>query len=117
MDAREIRRLNLRQLVREFGSTARLAEAAGSSAKTLDQILAGTPLESGQPRGVGHNLARRIEEAARKPPGWLDVVHEEELPVQTRELLEYLRSRSIEGKLGAEQVRAIYHVAKAMESA
>ena len=115
MDARDIRRLNLRQLVREFGSTARLAEAAGSSAKTLDQILAGTPLESGQPRGIGHNLARRLEAAAGRAPGWLDVLHDDGLPAQTRELIEYIRSKSAEGKLGLEQVRAIYHVAKAMD--
>jgi hypothetical protein len=116
MDARTIRKLNLRQLVAEAGSIDRLAEAAKTSRKTLDQILAGTELPSGAPRGIGHALARRLEAAANKPAGWLDVMHDEQMHPAVTELIEYLRNASMDGRLGVEQVQAIYQVSKAMES-
>lgn len=61
------------QLVGEDGAKARqrgaevVAAKAGVSADNLKQILAGTKLGSGEPRGVGPTLQRKLEAAF---PGW-----------------------------------------------
>ena len=52
------------------GGHVKVAEAIESSAATIQQIITGVALPSGNPRGVGPNLRRRLEEAY---PGWADV--------------------------------------------
>ena len=44
-----------------------VAASARVSAENLRQVVAGTKLGSGQPRGVGPSVQRRLEEAY---PGW-----------------------------------------------
>lgn len=113
MDARSTRIANLRALVKELGIDA-VAAAAQTSNKTLAQVLAGTPLPSGKPRGVGHNLARRLEAACHKPHGWLDTPHDDTLPEPAATLIDYIRTAAIGGALSAEQARALYDVTRAM---
>jgi hypothetical protein len=114
MEIRDIRRANLARLVREAGLEP-LANMADTSEKTLLQLLAGTPLDSGNPRSVGHDLARRLESATGRERGWMDVVHDDTLPTEAQEVIERVRSSVLTGRLGIEQIRAIYDVVKAME--
>ena len=120
MDARSIRVANLQRLVDEErargGTLDTLAARAQSSGKTLSQIVNGTLLPSGNPRGVGHALARQLEHAAGKPPGWLDTLHNDALPSEARALIEEIMSAAADGRLRTEQMRALYDVVVSMES-
>lgn len=58
----------LKALCKKHGVEAVAAEAR-VSADNLRQIIAGTKLESGEPRGVGPMLQRKLE---AKYPGWSD---------------------------------------------
>lgn len=49
------------------GGPEGVAEKAGVSAENLAQVLAGTPLPSGRPRGIGPSVAERLEKAF---PNW-----------------------------------------------
>lgn len=49
------------------GGVQEIAIATDSSAEGLKQILAGTKLPSGSPRGVGPKLQKRLDE---RYPGW-----------------------------------------------
>ena len=49
------------------GGYVAVADAANVSAENLAQILAGTKLPSGEPRGVGPKVAQALERAF---PGW-----------------------------------------------
>ena len=59
---------SLKTLCRAHGVDA-VADEAHISAENLRQIIAGTKLQSGEPRGVGPTLQRKIEGAY---PGWAD---------------------------------------------
>lgn len=72
MDVAQIRLTNLHRLIDEAGSLQQLADQAGTSYDNLWQIVSGTLLPSGKPRGVGNVLARRLEEGCGKPVGWMD---------------------------------------------
>lgn len=72
MDSHTIRRENLLILIREVGSKAELARRAEVSIPYLSQVTS----EKTQ-RNIGSDVARRIEKAARKKKGWLDVPHPE----------------------------------------
>ncbi|MGH8562739.1 MAG: helix-turn-helix domain-containing protein [Gammaproteobacteria bacterium] len=61
----DIRVQNLRRLISEYGQQRLLADAAGMNPSHLSQILTGR-------RGLGENLARRIEETLGLPHLWLD---------------------------------------------
>src|SRR5579875_3207975 len=70
----EVRRLNLLIAIERSGSAAKLAEAAKTSAAYLSQIKNRTPdSESGTPKTMGDDMARRIEAAIGEQPGWMDV--------------------------------------------
>lgn len=60
----------LERLCQLHGGHKAVADEAGVSADYLWQILNGTPLPSGQPRGVGARLARKID---AKYPGWANM--------------------------------------------
>lgn len=60
----------LMKLCEARGGHVKVADAIGSSPATIHQIINGVKLPSGSPRGVGHNLRRRLEDAY---PGWADV--------------------------------------------
>lgn len=72
----DIRVKNLGHLVAEFRTISALAESAKTSEKYLSAILNGTQLKSGRPRRLGDMVARKLEDAASKPPGWMDHDHD-----------------------------------------
>lgn len=76
MTREDIRRANLRKIVAEFKTAIALAEAAETNEKYISQIISGQPLPSGNLRNLGSALARRIEIAAGKEPGWMDYDHD-----------------------------------------
>jgi SOS-response transcriptional repressor LexA len=72
MDVRQTRRNNLAALLAARGARKALAEAVDSDPAYLSQLLS--------PRikaDMGHDLARRIERALGKPPGWMDQPHDD----------------------------------------
>jgi hypothetical protein len=70
MDNKEIRRANMLALAEEFGGLAALAEKTGTDAKYLSQVK-----NRWNGRGMGDDVARRIERKLEKPKGWMDVLH------------------------------------------
>jgi hypothetical protein len=72
MHRKDVGRARLEQLSREEHGYANVARIAGVSADNLWQILNNTPLPSGRPRGLGDQLAEKLERAFGKPPGWFD---------------------------------------------
>jgi hypothetical protein len=60
----------LTKLCEARGGHARVADAIGSSPATIDQIVKQVKLPSGNPKGVGPSLRRRLDEAY---PGWSDM--------------------------------------------
>lgn len=89
VDIQEIRRRNLRTLVREAGSKAHLARLSGTDKAYLSQVDSDSQKQSGRNRGkkknsarvynIGTDLARRLERAKgmEKPRGWMDIFHPE----------------------------------------
>lgn len=76
MSNRQNRLIGLRRLLDEFGGNlGELARRANTSYDNLWQIINGTLLPSGKPRGIGNELAQKLEAAGNKPPGWLDQSH------------------------------------------
>ncbi len=69
MDAQEIRRARLKELLDSLGrgGKARLAEMAATSPAYISQITSERTKAN-----VGSDLARRIEKAFGKPHGWMD---------------------------------------------
>jgi hypothetical protein len=67
----------LKQLCKREGGAVTVAEAAGVNDQTLYQILKGVKLPSGEPRGVGPGLQKKIEAAF---PGWRDLKPAEAAP-------------------------------------
>jgi len=71
----EIRLERLRQLKDQFGTLVKLNEALGLGARdsTLSQILnASEGSKTKKPKVMGSPMARRLEEACKKPRGWMD---------------------------------------------
>lgn len=68
MDAHDIRRANLLDLIRQFGTIKALAEHTGTDAAVLSQI-------KNTHREMGNDIARRIEQALGHAHGWMDAMH------------------------------------------
>lgn len=71
----EIRRTRLAMLVKEIGSLADLSEKVHKSRRdsTLSQIMNGAiGSKTEKPKTMGSELARRLEAAFNKEPGWMD---------------------------------------------
>jgi hypothetical protein len=61
----------------ERGAIQRLAETMGRSHSQISQIKTrAAHSRTGKPRNIGSKLARDIEAASGKPPGWMDSAHE-----------------------------------------
>lgn len=73
MHVKEIRRLNLELLIAEAGSAVELAEQVDTNEGYLSQLRNET-----NERGVGHKLAKRLEDRRKKTSGWMDHPHPEE---------------------------------------
>ena len=77
MDIDEIRRVNLKKLWQEMRSA--LVEASGMTPAQFYNLRDGAPdSKTGKPRGMRKETARRLEKAAGKPEGYLDVLHQNE---------------------------------------
>ncbi|EJD6109766.1 S24 family peptidase [Morganella morganii] len=74
METKEIRRANLRALIKEFAdkgvNRAKFAEMIGIPAAQLSQIGSDNPT-----RNIGDIIARRIEESLNLRNGWMDNIH------------------------------------------
>jgi len=75
MDIKQIRLCNLRSLIAESGTIAKLARLSETAPAYLSQILNSLPTSTGKPRSVGDKLARKLEQALNKPYGWMDKDH------------------------------------------
>lgn len=73
MENKEIRRLNMLELAEENGGLQGLADKTGTDAKYLSQVK-----NRWQGRGMGDDVARRIEERLGKPRGWMDSTRSQE---------------------------------------
>lgn len=73
-DIDEIRRDNMRLLEAELGGPTEAANCIGMSPAQFSNLKKGAKdSKTGKPRGMRKNTARRIEAAAGKPAGWLDI--------------------------------------------
>lgn len=73
----QVRLRNLELLIAEAGSAVKLARAAGTNSSYLSQVRNQMPTKKGTPRGVGDDLAEKLERGMGKPLGWMDEVHAE----------------------------------------
>lgn len=71
----------LKALARAQGGPEAVAEASGVSAENLKQIISGTKLPSGQPRGVGPGLQAKLDKAF---PGWAQIAAAAAPPVRSQ---------------------------------
>ena len=99
-----------RQLIEAFralcereGGHVAVADEIGANEQNLWQILAGIKLPSGEPRGVGPNLQRRLEQ---RYPGWANAPSQ--APALHKDTLDALARAS------AEQRRAVEAVMRTM---
>ncbi len=82
----QVRLANLELLVAEAGSAAELARRASTNESYLSQIRRKFSTPKGTPRGVGDDLAVKLEKGMDKPEGWMDEPHaplEEDLHAHT----------------------------------
>lgn len=73
MDSKSIRYQNTRILVDSVGGISSFAERINKGQSQTSQFAGTNPI-----KGIGNKVAREIEEAFKKPHGWLDVLHHEE---------------------------------------
>lgn len=64
----EIRRENARWLAKQCGGQTRFAELLDMEGPQVSHIIGRTPKKN-----IGNQIARRIEQAFSKEPGWLDI--------------------------------------------
>lgn len=75
-DIDEIRRENMHLLEVELGGPAEAANRVGMSPAQFTNLKKGAKdSKTGKRRGMRKDTARRLEEAAGKPVGWLDIDH------------------------------------------
>lgn len=72
---KEIRRENLLALIAEFNGQVALSEAIDTKAAYISQIVTMRKTDKGTTRGIGDELASKIEKKLDKPPGWMDIDH------------------------------------------
>ncbi len=70
-----VRLQNLEILIAEAGSAAELARRAGTNSSYLSQVRRQMLTPNGTPRGVGDDLAAKLECGMGKPDGWMDDIH------------------------------------------
>lgn len=83
-DIDEIRRENLRTIENECGGPAIAASLLDMSPAQFINLRNGAKdSKTGKPRGMRKSTARRIEFAAKKPAGWLDIDHSINIQAQS----------------------------------
>jgi SOS-response transcriptional repressor LexA len=70
-----VRLQNLEHLIREAGTAVRLARLAGTNSSYLSQVRHQMTTRKGTPRGIGDDLAEKLERGMGKPAGWMDEPH------------------------------------------
>lgn len=120
----EIRLANLRTLVEECpeytkgnvmgraGSLAALALFCDTSRSYLSQILIRFERKNGKVRGVGVDLARKLEKGMKKPVGWMDVKHDDIEPAESEFRLLYAAMGEDQKELLLEHARLIVKLGK-----
>ena len=73
MNKYELRRLNFKAVLKNFRTQKEFSELSGVSTVQISQLISGHDKYK-----IGHEIARKIEKAAAKPDGWLDIDHEGE---------------------------------------
>lgn len=71
LDNPAIRRLNLHQLINEAGTVTELAARTGLTRGAIQHYKSGF-------RNIGDEGARSLEDAMKKPSGWMDATHLED---------------------------------------
>ncbi|MCA8293338.1 hypothetical protein LGN19_05970 [Burkholderia sp. AU30198] len=80
-DIDQIRRDNLKLIEAESGGPAAAAAVIGMSHSQFTNLRDGAKdSKTGRARGMRASTARKIEESAGKPLGWLDTDHSETAP-------------------------------------
>lgn len=84
----QVRLQNLKLLIAEAGSAAKLARLVGTNSSYISQVRHQMPTKKGTPRGLGDDLAEKLERGMAKPEGWMDEAHEDsqEQPVASKEV-------------------------------
>ena len=106
MTIHDTRLRNLQLLIEHFGSIVALSNATGVSEKYLSQVMNRTRLPSGNPKNIGSNVARRLEQGANMPAGWMDITQEihaattPSISPQEAELLRLYREASKDKRRG-----------------
>jgi len=74
---KQVRLINLEVLVAEAGSASALARLTNTNESYISQIRNQLTTPKGTPRGVGDELAARLEQGMGKPIGWMDEPHQQ----------------------------------------
>ncbi|MFA1584729.1 helix-turn-helix transcriptional regulator [Achromobacter ruhlandii] len=78
-DIDDVRRENLRRLEHEYGGPSAVAKVLEMSPSQFMNLRDGAKdSKTGKPRGMRKETARKIEQRAGKPQGWLDEPHPEQ---------------------------------------
>jgi hypothetical protein len=86
----EIRHANLLNLIQEAGGVSRLAEKVDRSHSQISQLKnRSRHSKSGEPREMGDDIARHIEQKCALRTGWMDTEHPVEGGVSVRDLYEF----------------------------
>lgn len=73
--SQQIRLENFDRLLSEAGSQAALSQRCNLTAPYVSQLKKRVPLETGAPRSIGDEAARKLEHGMGKPKGWMDADH------------------------------------------
>lgn len=77
----QIRLENLETLIKQFETAEALAQAAETSPVYISMLRNRTvDAKTGRPREMGTAMARRMEKAAKRGPGWMDQAHDDLSP-------------------------------------
>jgi len=71
MNVKEIRRLNLTAIIKNYDTYEAFEEASGASASYASQVVNGT-------REMGDRYAKTVQDGLKLPEGWLDKLHGED---------------------------------------
>ena len=74
----QIRLKNLELLIVEAGSATKLAQIVGTNSSYISQVRRQMPTKKGTPRGIGDDLAGKLEQGMAKYEGWMDESHQAE---------------------------------------
>ena len=74
----QIRLKNLELLIVEAGSATKLAHLVGTNSSYISQVRRQMPTKKGTPRGIGDDLAGKLEQGMAKHEGWMDEPHQAE---------------------------------------